>query len=528
MGTVTELASLKRKSYIFGNLALAGSWVLFVLTLGIAAAIPERFISSATLVIGYSLISTLLWCFYFIPGWGCSFQDKFPSKKAVQHIGLVLTIIVMSLLLWKGSLFIPFLLIILNIALLPKRSFGKIVLAFIAGLGEFAALFNTVLLAMLLKALLLQEWFFESVPIRCDIVLGGAFLLAAVGLTARGKLFADCGEWKISQVLRKPLLIVVWALWIAAGIAAFAAEKVQEGKLAAIKAEAEKLYNTELSAAGMAAYYFENRTGDALFYAQLDNITDKINQAMRPRFPGRGKGMKKGKGFVKPSAEEMKKFAEAQKKAFAGLTNEYTILEQLLEKDLPKYPMEFADGKLADLQQPYIRLVNRAAFALASGMRQNPAKAVDYSRAYFRLFNSLNKGSAVAIHIQGRMVKSWCSTVRKLNESKAITPEVYKELQALAHAQAAQINIDARGKELALLELIFAYDMYRANSGTTLNITGAFFKYDRTEAMRSTLEYAKTGKLYRPNRLMLQAVWSTTIGLSTGTLAEAKDMLNEM
>ena len=526
MGPVTELASLKRKSYIFGNLALAGSWILFVLTLGIAAMIPERFISNVSLVVGYCLISTLLWCFYFIPSWGALFQDKFSTKKAVQHTGLVLTIIVMALLLWKGSLFIPLLLIILNIALLTKRSFGKIVLAFIAGIGEFAAIFNSVLLAMLLKALLLGNWFFEGVPMRCDLVLGLCVLLAIFGLTARGKLFAACGEWKVSQVLRKPLLITVWALWIAAVVAAFAAEKVQEGKLVAIKAEAEKLYNTELSAAGMAAYYFENRPGDALFYAQLDNISDKINKAMRFRFPGGGKG--KGKGFAKPSAEQMKKFAEAQKKAFAGLTNEYIILEQLLAQDLPKYPMEFTDGKLADLQEPYVRLVNRAAFALASGMRQNPAKAVDYSRAYFRLFNSLNKGSAVAIHIQGRMVKSWCSTVRKLHESKAITPEVYKELQALAHAQAAQINIDARGKELALLELIFAYDMYRANSGTTLNITGAFFKYDRTEALRSTLEYAKTGKLPRPNLLMPLAVSPTIIGLSTGSLVEAKDMLNEM
>ena len=39
MEQITELASTKRKSYIFGNLALAGSWVLFVLTLGIAAVI---------------------------------------------------------------------------------------------------------------------------------------------------------------------------------------------------------------------------------------------------------------------------------------------------------------------------------------------------------------------------------------------------------------------------------------------------------------------------------------------------------
>ena len=58
MEQITELASTKRKSYIFGNLALAGSWVLFVLTLGIAAVIPERFISSSALVIGYCLIST--------------------------------------------------------------------------------------------------------------------------------------------------------------------------------------------------------------------------------------------------------------------------------------------------------------------------------------------------------------------------------------------------------------------------------------------------------------------------------------
>lgn len=526
MGSVTELASLKRKSYIFGNLALAGSWILFVFTLFLATLVPDRWISSATLMAGYSLIITLLWCFYFIPAWGALFQDKFSEKKAIQYVGLSLSVIALALLLWKGSLFIPLLLIVLNIALMNKRSVGKVLLAIVTGIGEFAAIFNTVLLGMLLKALLLGEWFFEGVPMRCDIVLGLCFLLSIIGLTARGKLFADGSEWKVSQVLRKPLLITVWALWIAAVIAAFAAEKVQEGKLAAIKAEAEKLYNTELSAAGMAAYYFENRTGDALFYAQLDNISDKINKSMRFRFPGRGKG--KGKGFTKPSAEEMKKFAEAQKKAFAGLTNEYSILEQLLEKDLPKYPMEFTDGKLADLQEPYVRLVRNAAFALTSGMRQNPAKAVTYSKAYFRLFNSLNRGSAVAFHTQGRLVKSWCFTVRKLADSKAITPKVYKELQALAHAQAAQINLDARGKGLALLELIFAYDMYRANSGTTLNITGAFFKYDRTEALRSTLEYAKTGKLPRPNRLMPLAVSPTTVGLSTGSLVEAKDMLNEM
>ena len=527
MNQITEQAAAKRKSYILGNLALAGSWILFALTLGIAAVIPERFISSQMLVTWYCLIATLLWCFYFIPGWGSAFQDKFPDKKAVQYIGLTLTIIATALLLWKGSLAIPLLLMILYIALMNKRSAGKIVLAILAGIGEFAAIFNTVLLAMLLKALLLGDWFFEGVPVRCDVMLGSAFLLSVIGLTARGKLFADGNDWKISQVLRKPLLITVWALWIVSVIAAFAAEKVQTGKLAAVKAEGEKLYNTELSAAGMAAYYFESSSGDAVFYAQLDNISDKINKAMRSKFRGKGKGMGKGKGFAKPSAEEMKKFAEAQKKAFAGLQNEYAVLEQLLAKDLPKYPMEFADGKLADLQQPYIRLVRNAAFALTSGMRQNPAKAVAYSQAYFRLFNSLNRGTAQAIVAQGRLVKSWCFTVRRLADSKAITPAVYKELQALAHAQAAKIDTAARGKELALLEMIFAYDMYRANGSTTLNITGAFFQYDRAEVLRSLLEYAKTGKQTRPDRGFAKTT-NLVIDVIIGSLTEAKDMLNEM
>ena len=182
---------------------------------------------------------------------------------------------------------------------------------------------------------------------------------------------------------------------------------------------------------------------------------------------------------------------------------------------------------MADLQQPYIRLVRNAAFALTSGMRQNPAKAVAYSQAYFRLFNSLNRGTAQAIVAQGRLVKSWCFTVRRLADSKAITPAVYKELQALAHAQAAKIDTAARGRELALLEMIFAYDMYRANGSTTLNITGAFFQYDRAEVLRSLLEYAKTGKQTRPDRGFAKTT-NPVIDVIIGSLTEAKDMLNEM
>ena len=65
MCNLSENASMRCKSFIFGQLALTANWVLFVLALMLAAWVPERLLAPQSILTGYCLIVTLLWAFYF-------------------------------------------------------------------------------------------------------------------------------------------------------------------------------------------------------------------------------------------------------------------------------------------------------------------------------------------------------------------------------------------------------------------------------------------------------------------------------
>ena len=132
-------------------------------------------------------------------------------------------------------------------------------------------------------------------------------------------------------------------------------------------------------------------------------------------------------------------------------------------------------------------------------MRYDPENIVKYSELYFKLVNS-SDGTASALAMQNRMVKFWCKTVAGLKNSGKISGKDFKSLQTLAKLQAEKSDIAGRLKKLAYVEAIFAYDLYRAHNLTTIAVTGAYFKYDRTEALRSLTAYAKTGNMTVPQR----------------------------
>ena len=81
MCNVAELERMRRQSFIFGELAFTGSWVLFVAALLGAGLLPESVIKSSTIIVFYSLLCTVLWSFYIITHLGCSFMGASRSRK---------------------------------------------------------------------------------------------------------------------------------------------------------------------------------------------------------------------------------------------------------------------------------------------------------------------------------------------------------------------------------------------------------------------------------------------------------------
>ena len=511
-------ASMRCKSFIFGNLALAGSWVLFTLALLAAAWLPASAVASDTIIVWYCLLATVLWAFYFITYLGSWVQSRYADKPLRQWLALIGATAIIALSLVCCVWVLPVLLIAMPLLLCGKRDGRTALLGVVAGIGEFAALCSTVLLGLLLKALLLGEWEFEGSSFRCDMVLLICGVLAIAGLLARGKMLANC-EWTLKSVLRKPVTVVIWSVTVLSVIATIAAEKIQGKILEDTKAEAEKVFGGELSASGMKKLYVDGRAVNAVFYNELNTLANKVNKAMRfKRFKGKGEGKK----FVKPTAEDLKKRAAA----FAANAKDYAALNKLIAGDIPAYPIAFVDGNLLELKQPQARIIRSAAFALMTQMRYDSKNIVEYSKLYFKLINSLN-GTASVTLLQTKQIKFWCKTVEMLKADKKISDEQFKALQALAKAEAKNFNSDNLLKKLAYTEAIFAYDLYRAHSLTTISATGAYFKYDRTEALRSLIDYAQTGKLTAPQRGVARKL-TVPFEVYANQFSEIRSMLNEL
>ena len=112
-----ELETLQKKSFLFGQLALTGSWILFVLALAAAAWLPASVLSSSTVLTGYALAMTIIWAFYIITVLGCCFMQKFPGRKILQYTGLLLLTASGGCLLFHGAVFFPLLIIAVTLAL---------------------------------------------------------------------------------------------------------------------------------------------------------------------------------------------------------------------------------------------------------------------------------------------------------------------------------------------------------------------------------------------------------------------------
>ena len=173
----------------------------------------------------------------------------------------------------------------------------------VAGIGEFAALCCTVLLALLLKALLLGEWDFVGNPFRCDMVMLIGGVLALAGIFARGKMLGS-SDWTLKSVMKKPLVIIIWSVTIISVIGTFIADHVQKNILEDVRKEAETAFAGEISAEGMKKHLLAGKKVDAAFYSKLEELTGKLNKSMR------GKRGGKGKKFAKPTPEELKKRQE--------------------------------------------------------------------------------------------------------------------------------------------------------------------------------------------------------------------------
>ena len=516
MRSLSENDSIRCNSFIFGNLALTGSWVLFTLALSVAAWIPATTVASNTIIAGYYLLIAVLWAFYFMTCWGSLVQSRFADKPLRQWGCLIVAAAVTVLSLMYCVWVLPLLLILIPLLLCGSRNGKTVLLGAVAGLGEFAALCSMVLLALLLKVLLLGEWEFDKSSFRCDMILLICGVLSIGGLLARGKMLAN-GEWTLKSALRKPTTVIIWSITILSVIATVAADKMQAAILENTKAEAEKVFGGELSAAGMKKLYNGNRIENAAFYNELNALASKVNQAMRfKRFKGEGKKV------AKPTAGDLQKRAAA----FAANAADYAALNKLVAGDIPAYPVTFVDGKLLELKQPYARIIRSAAFALLTQMRYDCKNIAEYSKLYFKLINSLN-GTPSVIVMQTKQIKFWCKTIEMLKADKKISDGEFKTLQTLAKAEAKKLDTTRLLKRIAYTEAIFAYDLYRAHSLTNISATGAYFKYDRTEALRSLLNYGKTGKLSTPQRGVAKKL---AIPLEVYALQynEIKEMLNDL
>lgn len=490
MCNLSENASMRCKSFIFGQLALTANWVLFVLALMLAAWVPERLLASQSILTGYCLIVTLLWAFYFITYMGSWFQSCYCNKPVRQWLYLAGVVALIALAIFFCVWALPVFFITVPLLICGSRSGKTALLGTIAGIGEFAALCCTVLLALLLKALLLGEWDFAGTPFRCDMVMFIGGVLALAGIFARGKMLGS-SDWTIKSVMKKPLVIIIWSITIVSVIGTFIADHVQKNILEKVRKEAETAFAGEISAEGMKKHLLAGKKVDAAFYSKLEELSGKLNKSMRFKRGG------KDKKFAKPTAEDLKKRQEN----FVKNAAVYAELNKLIAGEIPSYPVVCENGRLLDLKQPQNRILRSAAFAMLTQMRYDPANIVEYSKLYFNLVNNMN-GTASALAAQGKLVKIWCKTVGMLKGGKKLSAEQVKALQTLAKAEAGKLDPAGKLKELAYFEAIFAYDLYKSHNLTTIAATGAYFKYDRTEALRSLITYAKTGKMGVPQSLI--------------------------
>ena len=512
MCSLSENASMRRKSFIFGQLALTASWVLFVLALLAAAWIPAKVIASSTILAGYSLLIIVLWAFYFITYMRSWFQSKYVDKVLCQRLYLAGTTAVMALAIFFCVWALPVIFITLPLLICGSKSGKTVLLGVVAGIGEFAALCSTVLLALLLKALLLGEWEFAGTSFRCDMVLMICGVLALAGLFARGKMLAN-NDWTLKSALCQPVTVAIWSITILSVIGTVAADKMQGKILAETKAEAEKVFGGELSADGLKKLYLDGRKADSTFYSKLNDLIRKINKSAWGK-------RSKGRIFAKPTAEDLKKRQEN----FVKNAPLYAELNKLVAGEIPAYPLECADGKLLELKQPQLRILRSAAFALLTQMRYDSKNALEYSKLYFNVVNAGN-GTAVSTVMQSKMIKFWCKTVEMLKNGKKISAVEFAALQKFAKAQAAGFNFDSR--KFAYAEAVFAYDLYRTHSLTTISATGAYFKFDRTEALRSWMDHAQNGKLDVPQRGIAKML-TLPADIHSSQYEEVKTLLNEL
>ena len=521
MCSLSENASMRRKSFYFGNLALVGSWVLFVLALALAAWVPERVLSGTVLLGNYALLVTVLWAFYLITSIGSLVQSLYPDKQLKQWIYLSVTVLVLALALVYCALALLPLLVAVPLVLETNRSKKNILLGAVAGIGEFAGLCNTALLFLLLRALLTGEWDFAGVPLRCDIFLAVCGVLSLAGIFSRGAMLAAVSdEWNIKSAVKKPVFIIIYLVLVLSVAATVTADYMLKKKLEAVRAQAEKLFAAELSAAGLEKYYLAGKTADAEFYNRLSSINKKISKAVYGK-RNRKKGGKKA--FAKPTAAQL----EQQAQAYTATAADRAEFNRMLAAELPKYPVKIADKKLINLKQPQLRIIRSAAFTLLMQMNYEPARVLEFSQAYFNLFHALDCGTAQTVAQQQKMLKFWCGTVQRLNKSKKINAAQAKQLQAFAREQAKKINIQERLKAIAYIEAVFAWDLYKSHGLTTISATGAFFKYDRAEALKSLINFVETGKSIRPDRSIAQKLMPGLDAFGS-TLNEMQTMLNEL
>ena len=287
-----------------------------------------------------------------------------------------------------------------------------------------------------------------------------------------------------------------------------AADRIQDSRLVQLKAEAEKAFGRELSAAGLKSFYLNDEQPDPGFYAQLNDLNRQISRAMR--------SPEMRKLFRKKKAGEIShdELQQAMDKIHASLTAQYTALDKLLSVEkLPKADCEFTDGKLLELRQPHVGILRRTAYTLLGRLRVTPAAASELSVNIFKLMQTMSSSTFSGIIAQNKIFDRWCETVRQLKADKKITDEQYAQLKTLAQKAIAQIDFQKQLAGLIYCEAVFAYDLYRAHSLTTIDAAGAYFRFDRAAALKSLLElYRSNGKDFRkPERgiaRMLAVPWN--------------------
>ena len=408
-----ELETLQKKSFLFGQLALTGSWILFVLALAAAAWLPASVLSSSTVLTGYALAMTIIWAFYIITVLGCCFMQKFPGRKILQYTGLLLLTASGGCLLFHGAVFFPLLIIAVTLALQTRYCCKCVFLNIFAALGEFLGIANSVLLYLLLKALLIGEWDFAGLPLRCSILLSAGGIISIVAVIARGKLLSG-GKWDLRHELGRKSVIVMWSLLVLSVIAALITEPLQHKKLLNVKAEAEKTFQYELSAAGMEKFYLDGKTADPEFYRQLEAVNRQIFQKMRS--PELRKLFRKKQPLT---AEQKQLLTDTQKQ----LSGEYAALDKLLSvPDIPKYPVKFQDGSLSQLPLTHIRILRSASFNVLQMLsNQSGEHALKHSQNFFKLLNSMDNFTLASVAAQRKLVERWSMTVKKLYKDKKIT-----------------------------------------------------------------------------------------------------------